>query len=452
MIYRKLYHVVVVRILLILVNCLLLAFVWGFYKDLLLIINLSIALGIQTYLFIRKLNQINLDLENFFKAIRNNDTTTTFRSKYQGKQYDELYAQFDLISKDIRAVKIQNESSNQYFKVLVEHVGIGLISFDEKGKISLFNRTAKEIFNKPYLFHIRELDRIQEGISNMIVDLQPSEQKLISLYRNHELIQLSIKASEIKTDQSNVKLVSFQNIKNELDEKELDSWQKLIRVLTHEIMNSVSPVNSSISTLVDFFKDETSGQPVSKEMLSSEIIQDTLTGLEIIDERIRGMIDFVVRFRDLTLMPKPNFQQLNLVERVKNLTKLLSEKMRREEIEFSIIYSCNEINIQGDPVLVDQILINLITNSIQALDQCSKKKIAIYVDTNERNKAFINVVDNGGGIEKELQGEIFVPFFTTKTEGSGVGLSLSRQLMQMHGGTISFKSEPHVRTEFCLQF
>jgi len=451
MIYRKLYITVIIRVIGIVINSFVLALVWFSYRDILIIANLVVVLIIQTWLLIRKLNSLNYDLENFFKSVRNNDSSVKFKSKRKN-DYPELYAQFDLVNRDIQKIKIENENQNQYFKVLVEHVGIGLLSFDKKGKVLLFNRAAKELFNKIHLFHISDLDRIQEGLAELIENLTPSEQKLFSIYRNHELIQLSLKATDLKMTDQNIKLVSFQNIKNELDEKELDSWQKLIRVLTHEIMNSISPVNSSISTLVDMYADKVSDGNVDINHMDNEMIEDTIEGLDIIEERISGMVKFVSRFRDLTLLPTPVFTEVNLTVKIQSLIKLLKDDLNKANIELTLSYPNNNVKVTADSSMIDQIVINLMMNSIQALNDRENKKIELRIGINHQNKPFIELEDNGCGINEECQSEVFVPFFTTKKNGTGIGLSLSRQLMRLHGGTLTFKSEPDVYTQFTIQF
>lgn len=451
MIYRKLYTTVIIRVIGILINCLLLAFFWFKYDDVLLVSNLILALIVQTFFLIRKLNRLNYDLEIFFTSIRNNDTSVRFNSR-KNVDYPELYEQLDLVNSDISKIKIENENQNQYFKVLVEHVGVGLLSYDSDGKVTLFNRAAKELFNKTHLSHINDLDRIQLGLSEYIMKLEPSEQKLLSLSRNHELIQLSVKASNLKMTDQNIKLISFQNIKNELDEKELDSWQKLIRVLTHEIMNSVSPVKSSISTLVEMYTDQDSGEHISQSKINKEVIEDTVEGLDIIEERMAGIVKFVEQFRDLTLLPAPVFKKVNLVNKIENLLKLLKDDLIKENIELTFTYPKNDILVHADPSMIDQIFINLIKNSIQALAFQTEKRIEVRIDTNNKNQHFIELEDNGCGINKEYQSEVFVPFFTTKKNGTGIGLSLSRQLINLHGGTLSFKSEPLVYTQFTIQF
>ncbi|WP_321318188.1 ATP-binding protein [Labilibaculum sp.] len=452
MIYPKLTIVIIVRVFALLVNCIFLALAWVYYKDVLVIVNLLIILSIQIYFFIRKLNAVNQDLENFFKAIRNNDTSIKFQNRRSNLGYNQLFTQFDLINKSIQNIKIENENRNQYFKVLVEHVGVGLVSFNEKGKVFLFNGAAKEIFNKANLFYIQHLDRIQEGISDLILNLEPSEQKLISLYRNYEMIQLSVKATKLKMSGQNLTLVSFQDIKNELDDKELDSWQKLIRILTHEIMNSISPVNSSLSTLIDFYRDDDTNELISNKEVDTEMISDTVSGLEIIDERIKGLLDFVHRFRDIAIIPKPNIQRIDILERIVKISNLFSEKFKSSDIKFDLICREKKVDLNVDPVLLDQVIINLLTNSTQAFRGIENRRIILRIGRNEEDRSFIEVEDNGCGIEKDLQEEIFVPFFTTKKDGSGVGLSLSRQLMRLHGGTISFKSIPNKQTLFRLQF
>lgn len=451
MVYRKLYTTVIVRVIGIVINCLLLAFVWFHYDDVLLILNILIALALQTFFFIRKMNRLNSELETFFKAIRNSDTTVRFTNK-QNDDYLELHKQLDLVNKHINTIKIENENQNQYFKLLVEHVGIGLLSYDSEGKVTLFNKAAKELFAKTQLYHINDLDRIQYGFGDYIRNIEPSEQKLLSLYLDHELVQLSVKASVLKMTDQHIKLISFQNIKNELDNKELDSWQKLIRVLTHEIMNSISPVKSSISTLVDLYTDQTTGTHLNQCEVNREVIEDTVEGLDIIEERITGIVNFVSQFRDLTLLPTPVFKDVNLYLKIQTLLKLMKDELNEKNIELTFRYPKSHLVVKVDPGMIDQIFINLMKNSIQALEQQSEKRIEVRIGANNKNRPFVELEDNGCGIAKEYQSEVFVPFFTSKKNGAGIGLSLSRQLIHLNGGSISFKSEPMVYTQFTIQF
>ncbi|WP_321306665.1 ATP-binding protein [Marinifilum fragile] len=445
MIYRRLYIVVIVRVLGILANSLMLAFIWYEYRDIVLLVNLVVLLIVQIILFIRRLNKVNRDLEQFFNTVRNSDTSVKFGSN-RTKEYRNLYKQFDLINKDILGIKIKNQNQDKYFRALVEHVAIGLISIDSNGKVLLFNKAAQDIFNRIHLYRIEDLDRIQEGLSSAILEIEPLQKRLISLHRNNELVQLAIKATKLKLSGQAIKLVSFQNIQQELDEKELDAWQKLIRVLTHEIMNSLSPINSSIGTISEIFKNrkQEGGQ------INQEESDDVVTGLEIIEERTIGMVDFVSRFRDLTLLPSPKFKLVNLVDRVNQILKLLKENLQSENIEVNVVHPKDGVVVNADPAMLDQILLNLINNSIQALRTCGNKQIEIRIS--ETEKTSIDIEDNGCGISEENREEIFIPFFTTKENGSGVGLSLSRQLMKLHKGSLTFTSRQGGPTIFKLQF
>jgi nitrogen fixation/metabolism regulation signal transduction histidine kinase len=451
MIFKSLYLTVIVRVLGILLNSFLISYCILSYSDLLILINLFVILALQILFMVKRLNQINYDLEYFFKAIRNNDTGVRF-SNSKNKVYRGLYEQFEMLDKEVRDVKIENENRNQYFKVLVEHVGIGLMSFDENGKVSLFNTAAKELFNKPHMYRLHELEHIQAGLSDLLKDLNAGEQKLISLYRNGELKQISLKATELKMLDQQLKLVSLQDIRNELDERELDSWQKLIRVLTHEIMNSVSPINSTIATLMDLYIDPEKEKPIALQQMDEELVEDTVEGLGIIDERSKGMIDFVTRFRDLTLLPQPNFKQLDLSRKINAILKLMKDQLEETDIEVKVLKRADNFYVDADTGMIDQVLINLLTNAIHALKGRDRREIKIELSVNHQHKPYISITDSGCGIAKEYQSEIFVPFFTTKASGSGVGLSLSRQLMRLHGGSIRFTTEIDQFTCFIVQF
>jgi len=451
MLYKRLFLNVSFRVFGILITSLLLAYVWFRFFDWLIILNLIFFLGLQCILLIRSLNKMNQDLEYFFMAVRNKDTSMIFNQMKKNESLRKVYQQFEFINQDMQDLRFEIENRNQYFKTLVEHVGVGLIAFDEKGKVSLFNTAAKELFNLHQLFRIQDLDRIQYGLCDDLLNLNPGEQKLISLYRNKEVVHLSLKISDLKLGDERVKLVSFQNIKNELDEKELDSWQKLIRVLTHEIMNSVSPINSSIGTMTELFTDEDTGYAIKADQIDAEILDDVLTALSIIDERNTGMIDFVTRFRDLTLLPEPNFQQLNLEKLVRDVMSLLAQDIKDINITYHLDVMEDNLNIKADKAMLEQILINLLRNAIQALADVEFKRLYIVMGLNEKARPYIEVVDNGCGISEEIKSEIFVPFFTTKEEGTGIGLSLSRQLMRLHGGTLNLQSETG-RTSFIMRF
>jgi signal transduction histidine kinase len=244
-------------------------------------------------------------------------------------------------------------------------------------------------------------------------------------------------------------MLSLQDIRNELDEKELDSWMKLIRVLMHEIMNSIAPITSLSESLCKYYMIE--GHVARPDELTEATINTTLRGLNVIREQGNGMMQFVESYRKLTRLPKPElkaFRVFDLLERIKILYSSLANS---EKVKLMISVNPPSIELLADENLVSQVLINLVKNALEANDNLDGK-IHIYTGLNSDHRLEIRVADNGKGIPDEIIGQIFVPFFTTRENGSGIGLSLSRQIMRLHGGTLQVRSNPGKETVFNMVF
>lgn len=451
MLLKKFYINIWIRVAAIVASSVLMAACFMWMHDYLIVANILAIIIIQVVLLIRSLNRLNKDLESFFEAIKSNDSSLVFSHRKKNTPFKGLYQQLENINKNIQQIKIENQNQNEYFKALVEHVGVGLIAFNSEGKVTLYNRAAAELLRKAYLFRISELEAVQPGLSSMLNELQPSEQRLVSVYREQELLQLSFKSTWIKIMDEQIKLVSLQDIRNELDEKELDSWQKLIRVLTHELMNSAGPMSSTISTLNEFITTE-SGSPKKVTELTNEMVEDIAAGLRILEERSVGMVEFVTRFRNLTILPKPTFATINVADLFAGIKVLMKEKLNQHGIEVDMKIHIENMQITADRSMMEQILINLVSNAVYALKNTTKPCIWLVAKLDENEKPLIIVADNGMGIAEELQDKIFIPFFTTRQDGSGIGLSLSRQMMRLHGGTLTMTSTPGEITVFTLKW
>lgn len=449
MLLKKFYINIIIRILCILASCLAIAVCVVWKPDWLIIINIAFLIGLQVVLLLMKINRLNVDLESFFASMQSNDSSIIFSGK-KNTPFINLYQQLEKINKDFQKLKIENHSQNEYFKVLVEHVNIGLISFNNDDEVTLYNRTAKELLGKRNLHRITELEDIQSGLSTIVKDLEPSDQRLVTLYINNSIQQLSLRTAWIKFHDNSIKLVSFQNIRNELDEKELESWQKLIRVLTHELMNSAGPINSTIATIKEFLVNP-DGEARTVESLNNHIIDDTIEGLKIIEERSQGMVDFVSKFRSLTLLPKPTFTTIPVADLFRTIELLMTDKFNSNEISFETKISPANLTITADKGMMEQILINLVSNAILALENGKTKQIRVSASFNESIRPEIHVFDNGVGIPIDIQDKIFIPFFTTRNDGSGIGLSLSRQLVRLLGGTLTFTSKQDEGTVFTIK-
>jgi nitrogen fixation/metabolism regulation signal transduction histidine kinase len=384
--------------------------------------------------------------------IKENDPTMYF-SPSRVYPFNELGYFLNEIGDIVREVRIDKENQLRYTQYIVQHVGIGLLAFDQEGKVEIVNQAAKNILNLQVLNSIEALDKVKLGLTNIVKKMNINEQKVITLNSGKEIQHLAIKLSIFKIAQNEIKLISFQDIKNELDEKEMDSWQKLIRVLTHEIINSITPVTSLTGTIAEFFK--TNSTLIAAKDISDNTIQQTVAGLELIEERGKALLDFVNKFRSLTKLPTPKFEKVSLSDLINGIVVLKKDEFSKEEISFTLSINPKDTNIHCDKGLIEHVLINLINNATDAVSckvQPKSKIIEIKSWINDDQHPAISIKDNGNGIPEHLIEEIFIPFFTTKEQGSGIGLSLARQIMHLHGGSISVKSIPNIETSFILSF
>jgi nitrogen fixation/metabolism regulation signal transduction histidine kinase len=350
----------------------------------------------------------------------------------------------------IQNAKIENERTSHFLQSVVDHVDIGLLSFDMNGRIEIYNRAVKRYLNVQKPRQLLSLKTFNAEIFKIINTIKPGQEILHKMKIDNLLQSILVKATELKFENDVIKLVSFQDITNELDKKELDSWQRLIRVLTHEIMNSISPITSLATVISGYFKNKDNENPVLPENINHQIISKTLSGLNTIEETGKGLLDFVEKYRSLTSLPKPNLSKFT-IDSLFRKCKLLMESNISSDIEIIASAYPEDISIVADDSQVEQILINLIKNAFEALYNKENGIIhlkAFYGD----GGILIQVEDNGIGISNDIIEDIFMPFYTTKENGSGIGLSLSKIIMQNHNGTISVNSAPDMGSTFTLKF
>lgn len=333
----------------------------------------------------------------------------------------------------------------------MQHVGIGLIAFQPDGNVTLINTAAKRLLNVASLKNIISLESWSPPLVKALFKLKPREKTQIRIDDNNELLQLALYATEFKLRDHTYKLVSIQNIYTELEEKEIDAWQKLIRVLTHEIMNSITPISSLASTINELIKDSTNLSFAQKPE-DGETLTDICEAAETIQKRSEGLLHFVDGYRNLTLIQKPNFRIFPIKELFNRASKLIQINLKEKNIKLEIKIEPKTLELAADPELIEQALINLLLNALHAVEGRKNAKIILLAQLDGRSKTIIQVKDNGYGISKENMDKVFIPFYSTKEGGSGVGLSLSRQIMRMHNGTINVQSEPDVKTTITLRF
>ncbi len=446
--------VVVIRVVLIVLTSLF--FVNLFYID---SYNLSKALVLgalvyQVYSLIKFIDKTNNELAGFLESIKYDDFSHTYTTKKTGTSMDKLYQQFNLVIKKFREVRADKEAQYQYLRTIVQHVGIGIITFNKKGEVQIINAAAKSLLGIDLIKNIKQLSEVSPELVASLMELRTGGRDLMKIERDGEEVQLAIYAIELVRRDEEFKLISIQNIKSELEEKEMDAWQNLIRVLTHEIMNSVTPISSLAATmesnLESSLDDNFNVLDVSKEDL-----EDFHMMVQTIHRRSDGLIKFVGDFRNLTRIPMPKIEEVDVCGLVNPILNLLQPDIKDCEVIVDTKIEAS-LKINADREQIEQVLINLLKNAIQALgenDELNKeKKIWISAGYDETEKIFIQIKDNGTGIDEEALKKIFIPFFTTKKAGSGIGLSLSKQIMRKHGGNILVNSKVNAGTEFTLKF
>jgi nitrogen fixation/metabolism regulation signal transduction histidine kinase len=451
MIYKRFRIQIMLRVIALALTCILLSFLitQGEYRMSSLIVILLILL--ETVSLILYTEQTNSRLTKFFEGIRHSDFSSSFSDKGMGKSFEDLSKEFNQIIKEFKKNRAEKEEHFNYLLTVVQHVTIGIIVFRRDGKVDVFNNAIKKILRLSHLRNIAELKEIKDDFPDTLMKMKAGDKLLIKLFLEDELIQLSVNATEFRMRGEEYLLVSLQNIHPELEEKEIESWQRLIRVLTHEIMNSITPISSLASTVHDILTDPETNE-IHVENLSPDDIETIASAMFTIESRSKGLLNFVEIYRNLTRIPKPNFRHFRIREIFNRAHDLLKPKLDDNNIQCECKVFPDELMLLADPDLIDQVVINLLLNAIDAVKDKPNPIISITASVSINNRTMIEFADNGTGITPDLLDKIFMPFFTSKKEGSGIGLSLSRQIMQMHKGAISVKSKPGEGTVFTLTF
>lgn len=411
------------------------------------------AVAMQLHSLVRYVERTNRDLDRFLRSIRYSDFSQAFTGKRLGPSFAELAASFGEVMDDFREARAEKEENVRYLQTVMQHVGVGLISFRRDGHVELINNAAKRLLRVPRLRHIQELDAVSPELTPALRSLHAGDKRLVQVVDGDELLQLAIYATEFKLRDELYTLVSIQNIQSELEEQELASWQKLTRVLTHEIMNSITPISSLASTVKELLREEEQSALAGGDgAVEAEIREDVRAAVDTIERRSEGLLTFVNAYRRLTRIPKPEFQIIPVRTLFGDIARLLQPQLDVHDVALTIDVDPEGLDVTADRDQIEQVLINLVQNAMQAVGGQPDAAIRLTAHLDARGRTTLRVQDNGPGIVPEALGKIFIPFFTTKKEGSGIGLSFSREVMRQHGGTLSVRSEPGVETTFTLRF
>lgn len=441
----------------------LMVFAWltqtsGYYVSMLIIATLIIVQAIGLY---RNIMQTNQKLTRFLNAIKYSDFTGSVKSEYDDLGFKELNSAFREVTDRFNEERRQKQQSIHYLETVVQHIGIGLICVEEHGEVELFNTAAKKLFGLPGLKHMDELKKSYPGLHQHIKKLKGGSRNLVRVEIEGELKQLAVFATEFRMIDKGYKLVSLQNIHPELEEKEMEAWQNLTRVLAHEIMNSITPIASLSDTVKSLLPEpsQQEGRSGQEVKIQAEVIGDVQDALATISRRSQGLMRFVNSYRDFTQIPEPEFRVFSVDELIKRVVKLMSPMAEAGDLTLEYSTDPESLELCADPDLIEMVLINLMKNAMRALRGSTQKgRIEISGYLGDNGNPWISVKDNGPGIRPSVAGKIFIPFYTINTsgndadKGTGIGLSLSRQIMSMHRGTLTLGTGEEAGSVFTLRF
>jgi two-component system, NtrC family, nitrogen regulation sensor histidine kinase NtrY len=400
-------------------------------------------------------SQTNRKLTRFLESVKYSDFISGFANDNKlGKSFRELNTAFNEVLEAFRKARSEKEESWQYLNTVVQQVRTGILSFDIDGDVQLMNANAKRFVGLTNMKNLNELLKINPALYEALKGAQVGNS---TLYKSGNEFQLTIQATELRIRGNTVKLLTLQNIQTELQKQELEAWQNLTRVLRHEIMNSITPISSLTSTLREILDQDMTNKQTHYE-LKSEGAEDLREGLSTIENRSKGLIQFIDAYREYTSLPQPKLKSVKLKDLLETVANLMRPEIKKTTIQFITSCESEYLTLQVDEEMIGQVLINLIKNAMEAINlnenarPLNKVGKIELIGKNMGNALIIEVTDNGPGIIPEAINRIFVPFFTTKKTGSGIGLALSRQIMQMHNGSLSVESELDVNTVFTLRF
>lgn len=430
-------------------NVLVLTLIFGDSRLFFNQIILFAVLILQITELIRFVNHTNRELARLFLAVRHSDFSITFKEPPLGRSFKDLQQSMMEIIQAYKDVKIEKEAQYHFLQMLVRQLQFGIISVEDKINITLINPVAEQLTGVPGAKNWKLIQQQNPDFANRIDALGDNARSLMQFIVNGEKKTFAV---DIRTPiilDKPYKLITFQDINSEIEQKEIEAWHKLIRILTHEIMNSVTPIASLTETMQTVLEDKAGNQKRIDE-IQEETIKDIRFSLKTIHKRSEGLLSFVDTYRKLTKVPQPTFESIPVKEMLNEIIQLMQQHADGiKSVDFSVYVSPDNLTVHADPKLIEQVIINLVTNSIQAI---SNKGHIVLKGYEKDNRIILEVEDNGKGIpEKELN-EIFIPFFSTKKEGSGIGLSLSKQIMSLHGGTIKVNSVTGKGTSFYLGF
>jgi len=417
----------------------------GRYEYLALLVPVIIFQLVDFYNFHRKAQH---EVEQFVESIHYRDFSRYFDVKEAPIELQSLRQGFNEINSTFKLISRERETQYQYLQKILELVNTGILSFEHKsGEISWMNESFKNMLGVPYLKTIHSLERRDAGLYQDILNLRPGESKIVSITKETNTFKTLLAATAFQTDGKIYKLIAFQDVNEALDETEAKAWQKLLSVMTHEIMNSVAPISSLAETMLHRLQ-------ASAALLEGQAgaLDDLQLGIGTIRRRSEGLLKFAETYRSLNKITTLSMKKVYARDLFENLHVLMEPTLDQKNIEMEIILKDPDLTLDADTSLIEQVLINLVVNAVEAVKDSAEPRITLSAMAAYNSRAVIKVADNGMGMSPEVMDNIFIPFFSTKKNGSGIGLSLCKQIMLLHKGNIQVQSIEGEGSAFLLHF
>ena len=453
MIY-KYYHIwLILRIVLLLVNVFLtgMTFLMIGDRDLFFLpMILAIILVLQVFDFILFTNRTNREIARFINSLSHQDLSEKFDTGSLGPPFKKLYQSLNGVVAELEKIKLEKEAQFNYLKTILGSIKIGIISVRADNAIVIANDAARELLGIQENSSWDEVKHKHAELVEEIDQIKGTANRLIEFDPGFGLKHLSVNVSTIVILGSKFRIITIQDIRSEIEQKEIESWHKLIQILRHEIRNSVTPIASMTETIIMLVEDQL-GHAKKPSDLTEQDLEDVHSSIQTVHSRSEKLYRFVEKYRSLTKIPPPRFEKTSLGAMVQHISDLFRNELADKGLQFNLEKKDGDIFIYTDPSLIEQVLINLLKNSMEALEGKRDGKICISMKESA-NHVVMKIEDNGPGIPPTDAQDIFLPFYTTKEDGMGIGLSLSRQIMNLHGGTLSVRSVQNERTVFSLVF
>ncbi|GAB2960625.1 sensor histidine kinase [Hymenobacter coalescens] len=412
----------------------------------------ALLLAASVWELARYVTRNNRALADFLLAVKYRDFAQHYNEEHADRSLRPLYAAFNQLNATFRQLSAEREAQFAYLQTVLQLIDTGIISYDEAGRVEWVNEAFKQTLELPYLKNMQTLDKRLPEVYQAIQCLQPGTPAVVKLRVGAKTMQLLLSATAFRLQGRAFTLVAFKNVSRALDDTETEAWQKLLRVMTHEIMNSVAPIASLADTLRRHLRRELEQAAATPPLAGHALLDDVAEGIGIIQSRSEGLLRFARVYRDLSTISAPQLTTVYVQELFGSIRGLMTPQLQEAGIELLTMVEPTDLQLPADSQLLEQVLINLVLNAAYAVREAVRPRIQLRARTADAGHVVIEVTDNGTGIPAELLDSIFIPFFTTRPHGTGIGLSLAKQIMHLHKGSIKVQSAEGLGTVFRLEF